>query len=68
MILWFVCGGATKGRGIQVEGKDLKGVHFAVDFLKANTKSLLDSEHKDGAYVKRKGQACHRNRRRRHRN
>jgi len=49
-----LCGGATKGRGIQVEGKDLKGVHFAVDFLKANTKSLLDSEHKDGAYVSAK--------------
>jgi len=49
-----LCGGATKGRGIQVEGRDLKGVHFAVDFLKANTKSLLDSEHKDGAYVSAK--------------
>lgn len=49
-----LCGGATKGRGIEVEGKDLKGVHFAVDFLKANTKSLLDSGLQDGAYISAK--------------
>jgi glutamate synthase (NADPH/NADH) len=28
-----------------------QGVHFAMDFLKANTKSLLDSQLKDGAYI-----------------
>ncbi len=38
-----LCIGATKARGLNVEGCDLKGVHYAVDFLKANTKSLLDS-------------------------
>ncbi|SHN87141.1 glutamate synthase subunit beta [Desulfitobacterium chlororespirans] len=38
-----LCIGATKARGLNVEGRDLKGVHYAVDFLKANTKSLLDS-------------------------
>jgi len=39
-----LCGGATKGRGLDIEGKELKGVHFAIDFLKENTKTLLKSE------------------------
>ncbi|HZK85264.1 MAG TPA: glutamate synthase subunit beta [Desulfosporosinus sp.] len=50
-----LCAGATKARGLDVEGKDLKGVHLAMDFLKANTKSLLDSELKDGNYISAKG-------------
>ena len=50
-----LCAGATKARGLDVEGKELKGVHFAVDFLKDNTKSLLDSELKDGNYISAKG-------------
>jgi len=36
-----LCGGATKGRGLDIPGKDLKGILFAVDFLKANTRNLL---------------------------
>lgn len=50
-----LCGGATKPRDLQVEGRNLKGVHFAVDFLGKNTKSLLDSGHKDGKYISAKG-------------
>ncbi|WP_425803697.1 glutamate synthase subunit beta [Desulfitobacterium sp. Sab5] len=50
----ILCGGATKARGLDVEGKELKGIHFAVDFLKANTKSLLDSGLKDGSYISAK--------------
>jgi glutamate synthase (NADPH) small chain len=50
-----LCAGATKARGLDIEGKDLKGIHFAVDFLKVNTKSLLDSELKDGNYISAKG-------------
>ncbi|WP_019849560.1 glutamate synthase subunit beta [Desulfitobacterium sp. PCE1] len=38
-----LCIGATKARGLNVEGCELKGVHYAVDFLTANTKRLLDS-------------------------
>ena len=38
----LLCGGATKPRDLAVEGRDLKGVHFAVDFLRADTRSLLD--------------------------
>lgn len=50
-----LCTGATKARGLDVEGKDLKGVYYAVDFLKANTKSLLDSQLEDGNYISAKG-------------
>ncbi len=50
-----LCAGATKARGLEVEGKELKGVHFAVDFLKLNTKSLLDSKLRDGNYISAQG-------------
>ena len=35
--------GATKPRDLVAEGRELKGIHFAMEFLTANTKSLLDS-------------------------
>jgi len=38
-----LCGGATRPRDLSVEGRGLEGIVFAVDFLRANTKSLLDS-------------------------
>lgn len=50
-----LCGGSTKPRDLNVEGRNLKGVHFAMDFLASNTKSLLDSMHKNGAYLSAKG-------------
>ena len=37
-----LCTGATKPRDLPVEGRQLKGVHFAMDFLTGNTKALLD--------------------------
>ncbi len=43
--------GASNPRDIQAAGRDAKGIYFAVDFLKANTKSLLDSRLEDGKYV-----------------
>jgi len=46
-----LCCGATKPRDLPIEGRNLKGVHFAMEFLHANTKSLLDSDHKDGNYI-----------------
>ena len=42
-----LCGGATKPRDLPVEGRDLKGVHFAMEFLHQNTKSLLDGKPTD---------------------
>ena len=37
-----LCGGASKPRDLNVEGRQLKGIHFAMDFLRASTKALLD--------------------------
>jgi len=47
--------GATNARDLNIEGRDLKGVHFAMQFLHANTKSLLDSNLEDGNYISAKG-------------
>lgn len=49
-----LCGGATNPRDLPIEGRNLKGIHFAMEFLLANTKSLLDSQHKDGNYISAK--------------
>ncbi len=46
--------GATIPRDLPIPGRDLRGVHFAMEFLTANTKSLLDSGHADGAYISAK--------------
>jgi glutamate synthase (NADPH/NADH) small chain len=37
-----VCSGATQPRDLPVEGRNLAGVHFAMDYLTANTRALLD--------------------------
>ncbi len=37
-----LCTGATKPRDLPIEGRSLKGIHFAMEFLHGNTKSLLD--------------------------
>jgi glutamate synthase (NADPH) small chain len=37
-----LCTGATQPRDLGVEGRDLAGVHFAMEYLTASTKSLLD--------------------------
>ncbi len=47
--------GSSNPRDINVPGRDAKGIYFAVDFLTATTKSLLDSELKDGKYISTKG-------------
>lgn len=46
--------GASNPRDILVNGRDAKGIYFAVDFLKATTKSLLDSDLSDGNYISAK--------------
>nr|AAL26865.2 NADH glutamate synthase precursor [Phaseolus vulgaris] len=47
--------GSTKPRDLPVPGRELSGVHFAMEFLHANTKSLLDSNLEDGSYISAKG-------------
>ena len=46
--------GATLPRDLPIPGRDLEGVHFAMEFLTQNTRSLLDSEHADGNYISAK--------------
>ncbi|MDB6094961.1 MAG: gltB 1 [Verrucomicrobia bacterium] len=36
-----ICTGATQPRDLPIEGRNLKGVHFAMEFLTANTKAVL---------------------------
>ncbi|MCA9107081.1 MAG: glutamate synthase subunit beta, partial [Planctomycetales bacterium] len=50
----ILCTGATRPRDLNIPGRDLKGVHFAMEFLHANTKSLLDSNLEDGQYISAK--------------
>jgi len=45
-----LCTGATKPRDLPVQGCELRGVHFAMDFLTSNTRSLLDS-HRNGDFI-----------------
>ena len=45
-----LCTGATKPRDLSIEGRQLHGVHFAMEFLTANTKSLLDG-HRNGDFI-----------------
>jgi glutamate synthase (NADPH/NADH) small chain len=49
----ILCGGATKPNDFftKTEGRNLQGIHFAMEFLHANTKSLLDSSHQDGRFI-----------------
>ena len=49
-----LCGGASRPRDLLVSGRSLSGIHFAMDFLQRNTKSLLDSNHEDGCFFSAK--------------
>ncbi len=51
--LLLACG-ATKPRDLPIPGRDLDGIHFAMEFLRKNTKSLLDSKLADGEYISAK--------------
>ena len=46
--------GASHPRDIKADGRDAKGIYFAVDFLKSTTKSLLDNGLQDGTYLSAK--------------
>ncbi len=51
----ILCCGASNPRDLTAPGREAQGIHFAVDYLRANTKSLLDSGHRDGNYINAKG-------------
>jgi NAD(P)H-dependent glutamate synthase small subunit len=50
----ILAAGATKPRDLPIPGRDLNGIHFAMEFLLQNTKSLLDSGLEDGRYISAK--------------
>ncbi|NCJ07627.1 glutamate synthase small subunit [Synechococcales cyanobacterium C] len=39
-----LCTGATQPRDLPIPGRELQGIHFAMDFLTANTQNLLDRQ------------------------
>ena len=48
--------GATVARDLKIPGRELEGIHYAMQFLHRNTKSLLDSNLADeDAYISAKG-------------
>lgn len=49
-----LCTGATKPRDLPIEGRNLKGVHFAMEFLTANTRAVLDQHH-NGNFIAAEG-------------
>jgi glutamate synthase (NADPH/NADH) small chain len=57
--------GSTRPRDLPIEGRGLAGIHFAMEYLTANTRNLLDSQQPDGhrpsaadgKYVSAKGRA-----------
>ncbi len=46
----ILCVGATQPRDLQIDGRNLNGVHFAVDYLSANTKAILEGKG-EGGYI-----------------
>ncbi|VAW54998.1 Glutamate synthase [NADPH] small chain [hydrothermal vent metagenome] len=46
--------GATKARDLPAPGRELNGIHLAMEFLTANTKSYLDSGLSDNNYISAK--------------
>ena len=47
--------GATNPRNLPIPGRELNGIHFAMEFLTANTKSLMDSNLEDGNFISAEG-------------
>ncbi|MDD5952041.1 MAG: glutamate synthase subunit beta [Oscillospiraceae bacterium] len=49
-----LCCGASNPRDLDCPGREAEGIYFAVDFLRQNTKSLLDSHLTDGNFFSAK--------------
>jgi glutamate synthase (NADPH/NADH) small chain len=50
-----LCCGAAEARELPVEGRNLSGIHLAMEFLHASQKSYLDSGHADGEFISARG-------------
>ncbi|MEE8161229.1 MAG: glutamate synthase subunit beta, partial [Acidobacteriota bacterium] len=46
--------GATQPRDLPIVGRELSGIHFAMEFLLKSTKSFLDSKFQDHKYISAK--------------
>jgi len=44
----ILCTGATKPRDLPIPGRELQGIHFAMEFLTANTKAVLNGSRNGG--------------------
>ena len=51
----ILCTGAQKQRELDIEGSDSKGIHLAMNYLSATTKSLLDSQFADNQFINTEG-------------
>ncbi len=40
----ILCTGSTRPRDLPIEGRELNGIHFAMDFLRPNTQAVLDGK------------------------
>jgi len=49
-----LCTGATKPRDLPIEGRQLKGIHFAMEFLTENTRAVLNQD-KNGQFISAEG-------------
>ncbi|MDB9314594.1 glutamate synthase subunit beta [Spirulina sp. CS-785/01] len=38
----ILCTGSTRPRNLEIPGRELKGIHFAMEFLTANTRTVLE--------------------------
>lgn len=50
----ILCTGATVPRDLPIEGRSLQGIHFAMEFLTANTKAILE-RNKNGNFISAEG-------------
>ena len=51
----ILCCGAKNARDLSVVGRDVNGIHFAVDYLASTTKALLSGALKPGGYISAAG-------------
>ncbi|MCM1984329.1 glutamate synthase small subunit [Lyngbya confervoides] len=49
-----LCTGATRPRDLPIEGREARGIHFAMEFLTANTKAILNGS-PDESFISAEG-------------
>ncbi len=49
-----LCGGATKARNLNIPGRELRGIHFAMEFLEKNNKKVAGDDLPEGGFISAK--------------